>query len=93
MALIIEIKVFPSAGKQKWALEESGLIKCYIKSQPEKGKANKEVIEFLSESLNIPKYLISLVSGLTTPRKKIKIAYQLTMEELLSKLGLIDKLI
>ncbi len=93
MSLIIEIKVFPSSGKQKWALEESGLIKCYIKSQPEKGKANKEVIEFLSESLKIPKYLITLVSGLTTPRKKIKIEYQLTLEQLLTKLKLDGKLI
>jgi uncharacterized protein (TIGR00251 family) len=88
MSLIIELKVMPSAGKQKWALEDSGLIKCYIKSQPEKGKANKEVIEFLSDSLKIPKYLITLVSGLTTPRKKIKIESQLALDELLIKLGL-----
>jgi|HubBroStandDraft_4_1064222.scaffolds.fasta_scaffold2274922_1 uncharacterized protein (TIGR00251 family) len=87
MSLIIEIKVFSSSGTQKFVLDSSGLIKCYIKSQAEKGKANKEVIEFLSEFLDIPKYNISIISGLTTPRKKIKIAQQLTQQELFSKLG------
>ena len=88
MSLIIEIKVFPSSGKQEWVLDSSGILKCYIKSQPEKGKANKEVIEFLAQSLDIPKYLITIISGLTTPRKKIKISKQLTLEQLFSKLNL-----
>lgn len=92
MSLIIEIKIFPSSGKQEFVLDSSGILKCYIKSQPEKGKANKEVIEFLAESLEIPKYLISIVSGLTTQRKKIKIAKQLTLEDVFSKLKLDSKI-
>ena len=39
MSLVIEIKVFPSSGRQKFVIDKSGKLKCYLKNPPEKGKA------------------------------------------------------
>jgi len=41
MALRIEVSVLPSSGRQKIFLDAQGRLKCHLKSQPEKGKANE----------------------------------------------------
>lgn len=50
-------------------------IKIRIKAVPEKGKANVELIRFLSRELNVPKENISILSGKTDHLKLIKIKY------------------
>ena len=47
------------------------LLKISLKSVPEKGKANKELIDFLAQKMRIPKIDIELVSGETQRVKKI----------------------
>jgi uncharacterized protein len=88
MALIIEIKVIPSAGSAKITLDKSGMIKCYVVSAPEDGKANREVILLWSQALDISRSLIDIVSGLASRKKKIKIHASLTLEQVMHKLGL-----
>ena len=88
MALIIYIKVIPGSGKQRWALDKSGQMKCYLKSQPEKGLANKELLSFLSKTLRIPQSDIMIVAGDTARKKKIKIETELSQEKIFSLLGL-----
>lgn len=73
MGLVIEIKVIPQSKKQVIGVEQHGLIKCYLKSQPEKGKANEELITMLSKQLRIPKQDIKILSGHTSRKKIIKI--------------------
>ncbi len=51
-----------------------GTIKIRIKAVPEKGKANEELIRFLSEEWNAPKSCISIISGKTDQTKLIKIS-------------------
>ena len=48
-------------------------IKIRIKAAPEKGKANAELLKFLSQELNIPSSHISIISGKSEPLKLIKI--------------------
>lgn len=48
-----------------------GYLKIAIKAPPEKGKANEELIKFLSQKLKIPRGEISIVSGLKSRRKEI----------------------
>ena len=45
-----------------------------LKSAPEKGKANEELIKFLSKHFNIPKENFSIIGGKTDRIKLIKIA-------------------
>jgi uncharacterized protein (TIGR00251 family) len=87
MALIIQIKVAPSSGKQKIILDKSENLKFYLKSPPEKGKANKELIDLLAEKLSCSKNSIEIVGGLTSRTKKIKIETDLTLDDLLDVLG------
>ena len=48
-------------------------IKIRINASPEKGKANKKLIKFISEILSIPKSDIALISGKTSNYKEIQI--------------------
>ncbi|MCX6646575.1 MAG: DUF167 domain-containing protein [bacterium] len=50
-----------------------GALKIAVTAAPEKGKANKAVINLLSKILKIPKNSISIDSGETSPNKKITI--------------------
>lgn len=88
MAVILEIKVVPQSGKQALQVDAHGVIKCYIKSAPEKGKANKELVKFLAKELGLTQRDIEIVSGLTDRKKRIHIVTKLTYEQVLQKLGL-----
>lgn len=57
-------------------IDSEGLetIKIRIKAVPEKGKANEELIRFLSKRLDIPKQNISIISGKTEQLKLVKIS-------------------
>jgi len=88
MALIISLKVVPSSGKQECVLDKAGELKCYLKSQPERGLANKELIGFFSKALKVPQASIMLLSGDTSRKKKIKIDGVSTYEQLLNLLNL-----
>jgi uncharacterized protein YggU (UPF0235/DUF167 family) len=70
----IEVKVITGSSFQKivWC-EDTKIFKVYLNSNREKGKANKELIDVLSNYFNTSKSKISIVSGMTTTRKKIAI--------------------
>jgi uncharacterized protein (TIGR00251 family) len=48
----------------------NGALRVAVTAAPEKGKANRAIIEVLSKSLNIPKSSIELLSGETSPQKR-----------------------
>lgn len=88
MALIIEIKVTPQSGKSCFELDKQGVLRGFLKSAPEKGAANKELIKLLSKKLKIPQNDIEIISGLTIRKKKIKIHKSLTFEQFCDKFEL-----
>ena len=88
MALIVEVKVVPNSGKNEWAIEKSGSLKCFLKSLPEKGAANRELIKNLSKLLKLTQSDIEIVSGLTSRKKRIKIHTDLTLEKFYSLLNI-----
>jgi uncharacterized protein len=88
MPLIIEIKVVPSSGRQKCILDKANRVKCYVKNPPEKGLANKELIKFLAESLNLAQSAFMIIAGEAARTKKIKIDAAITLEQFLQKLQL-----
>lgn len=50
-------------------------IKIRIKAVPEKGRANAELIKFLSGELSIPKDKIIIISGKSTQLKLVRLDY------------------
>jgi uncharacterized protein len=71
---IIKLIVKPNSAKN--FIEGSYLdrIKIRIASVPEKGKANRELIKFISEKLEIPKKNIKIISGEKSNLKVLEIA-------------------
>lgn len=88
MSILVTIKVAPSSSKQLFVLDKSGQLKCFLKSAPEKGLANDELIKLLSKSLNIPQNDITLITGRTSRTKRLNIKVSLTYDQLLRSLGI-----
>ncbi len=88
MALILNIKVVPGSGKQKWMLDKTGRLKGYLKSPPQKGLANKELIKLLAKALKIPQQDVTISAGATSRNKTIKIEGDLSVEQVLQLLGI-----
>ncbi len=86
--ITIDIKVVPQSGKQEISTDKSGTIKCLLKSPPEKGKANRELIKLLSRKLKLPQENIVIIKGQTSRKKTIKIQGEGRLEEILTKLGI-----
>lgn len=51
-------------------IEESGIMKAYIKEAPDKGKANKALIALIAKEYNVKKSEVVILTG-KTARKKI----------------------
>lgn len=88
MALIIQLKVMPNASKHRWVVDKSGQLKGYLKSPAQQGLANKELIKTLAQALNIPQKNITILTGLTSQNKRIKIEGSFTYDQILQALGI-----
>lgn len=72
--ITFKLKIIPGSSKNEIVgLYGQDTIKMKIAAQPEKGKANDELIEFLSKKLKIPAYRISIIKGMTSHGKIIEI--------------------
>lgn len=70
----MRVKVIPKSPKSEIVGEmDDGTMKIRIKAAPEKGKANKELIRFLSGEMGIPKENIQIISGAFDQIKLLKI--------------------
>ena len=69
----VSVKVKASAKENK--VEEVGknqfLVK--VKAPAKEGKANKEVIEVLAQHFKVPKSCVTIIAGLKSNRKIVKI--------------------
>jgi uncharacterized protein (TIGR00251 family) len=73
-AVVLRVKVVPGASRTRYMGELDEQAKIAVAAAPERGKANKELIAYLAEVLGAPKRDITVVSGHTTPQKKVRIA-------------------
>lgn len=71
--MILEVKVTPNAPRNEILGWEGTRLVIKIKGVPEKGRVNKNLIEFLSKTLNIAKSQIKIVAGETSRLKKLDI--------------------
>lgn len=70
-----KVKITPKQPKNEFfSVMDDGTLKLRIKAIPEKWKANKEVISYFSEELNINKKYIEIISGTTDSVKIIRIS-------------------
>ncbi|RMA97612.1 DUF167 domain-containing protein [Hydrogenothermus marinus] len=69
----IRIKVKPNAKKEEIKKIEDDYFEIRVTVVPEKGKANKKVIEILSKYFKVPKSNITLLKGETSKEKLFEI--------------------
>ena len=70
----ISVLVKPNAKQNKVEKSEAGYL-IWTQAPPTENKANKAVIELLSEYLKVPKSKIVIVTGLKSKRKIIDVKY------------------
>jgi uncharacterized protein (TIGR00251 family) len=66
-------KVTPNAGRNEIVGLKEGVLHVKVAAPPEKGKANKELIDFLAGKLGIKKSAALIVKGQTSRHKTIVI--------------------
>lgn len=69
----IKVKVIPKSSCNKIEKIDDGYYKVKITTAPKKGKANKKVIDVLSEYFNVSKSQIKIIRGQIIADKFIEI--------------------
>lgn len=82
----ITVQVQPNARRNEVLGLEDGVLRVKIAAAPVKGKANKELIDFLSQLLGISKSSIMIEKGLAS-RKKVIAIQSLDQLQILERLG------
>jgi uncharacterized protein (TIGR00251 family) len=71
---LLSVRVIPRANRnQVYAILEDGTFKIRINAPPSNGKANKALIKYLSDVLDISRSNIRIASGEKAREKKIEI--------------------
>ena len=84
--IILSIRTQPGSSKNRIIGEYGGRLKLAVTAAPEKGKANKAVIELLANTFHISESSIHIISGESSRDKRIMIE-GLTQETLKSLLN------
>ncbi|MEA3506237.1 MAG: DUF167 domain-containing protein [Elusimicrobiota bacterium] len=71
--LRVHLKVQPGASKKEIRYYSGKRIKVYVNAPPENGRANNELIEFLSGELAVPKKAVTIEKGKSTRDKILNI--------------------
>jgi len=74
---VLHVRVTPKASSNRIKIEasedRSALIRVYVTTVPEDGKANDAVIKLLAKELGIAKSSLAITHGETSRNKTIKI--------------------
>jgi uncharacterized protein (TIGR00251 family) len=81
----LAVKVTPNAGRSEITGLKDGVLQVRVAAPPDKGKANKELINVLAERLGIRKSAVLIVKGQTSRHKTI-IIEGMSGEELLKRI-------
>ena len=68
---MIAVKVVPGSSRTEIAGRHGQMVKIKIAAPPEKGKANKALVEFLAGKLNVKKNAVQIHSGHTGCIKQV----------------------
>lgn len=70
--MILTVRVAPKASRSK-VKKEDGRLKVYLTSTAQKGLANNQLIELLSEHFCVKKYRIKIIKGHKSRDKLVEI--------------------
>ena len=82
----IPLRVSPNASRNEMVSFTDGVLRVKVSAPPSKGKANRELITFLSRLLRVGKDSINVIKGHTT-RNKVVAIDGLSREEVMKRLS------
>ena len=68
---VVPVRVQPAARRSGIQGEQAGSLKIAVTAPPQNGRANKAVIEVMSESLGIRRSQFELLTGASSRSKKL----------------------
>ena len=68
----IQVKVFPKSSREE-LIKKNGIIKAYVKAAPDKGKANKALVELIAKTFKVKKSNVTIISGQTSKEKIVEV--------------------
>lgn len=71
--VILDVKVTPHARQDSIEGWKEGRLCVRLRQVPEKGKANRQLIEYLAEELDIAPSRLEILSGETSRLKRLRI--------------------
>ncbi len=83
--ILIPVQVVPRAGRTGIDGEVEGALRIRLAAPPVEGAANRELLEFLSKRLWLPKRDLTLVTGERSKRKAVRVR-ALSRQEILERL-------
>ncbi len=67
------VRVSPGAAKTRILGEHDGALKISVAAAPEKGKANKAVVDYVARLFAVRKADVEVISGLSSKDKRVAI--------------------
>lgn len=80
-SITFAIRVVPRASKSEIVGEVEGCLKVRISAPPVDGAANQEVVRLFAKAFGVAKSNVSIVSGETSKRKRVRV-FGATLEQL-----------
>lgn len=72
-AVTFSVKVVPRASRNQVTGVEGEALKIRLNAPPVEGKANAALVEFLADSLHVPRSYVEIIAGHTGRRKLVRI--------------------
>jgi len=83
---ILPVRAQPGARKNEIRGIQNGMLKVCVTQSPEKGKANRAIVVFLANSLNLKKSQFELFAGKASRAKQF-LVHGVTRKELLARIA------
>jgi len=72
--VVFAVRVVPGSSRTAICRLFDGMLKIKISAAPEKGKANRCLLEFLAKQLGVKKNAVHLISGQTSRVKRLQVS-------------------
>ena len=85
--VVFAVKAVPGSSRTAVCGLLDEMVKIKVSAAPEKGKANKCLLDFLAKQLGVKKNAVKIVSGESNPIKSVQVL-GISVVQLLNKLNL-----
>lgn len=68
------VRVQPRASRTEVAGTHQGALKVRLQAPPVEGAANEALVDFLADSLGVPRRMVEIVSGASSRTKVVEVA-------------------